>query len=103
MAEAIFIVIFIVPFVFLFLVTGKFGPIRLPDSWAKHCESCGETWSVLHRTRCPRCGIPLGQSNVFATAKDWRLGRQAAAHDPGLAATMKTAAERRKALGAARH
>jgi hypothetical protein len=100
-AELIFFAFLAVPFVFLFFVTGKFGPIRLPDTWAKHCESCGKEWGVLHRTRCPRCSIALGKSNVFTTAKDWRLGKEAAKHDPVLAETLKRAAERRKALRAA--
>ena len=97
--EDFFLLLLIVPpGVFLFFVTGKFGPIRLPDTWAKHCESCGKEWSVLHRTRCPRCGITLGKSNLFASAKDWRLGKEADRDDPLVAEALRLAAEHRKAL-----
>ncbi len=57
---------------FLFFVTGKLGPFRLPASWMKHCEKCNIKWEVLYRRICPSCGSELAQVNTQRYWSQWR-------------------------------
>ena len=76
----------------LFLVTGKAGPFRLPESWAKHCEACGAQWAVLHRRTCPKCSSELGTRNMFKSWQDWKAAQTS--QDPVMQEALKMAAQR---------
>ena len=93
-----FLVMMAVPVAFLFMVTGRLGPLNLPDSFGKHCEACEATWAVLYRNRCPKCRVRLSESNMFTSAEAWRAGLEAAKSDAVMAEALEMARARRRGV-----